>query len=289
MPVTKVEADAAYGPALAAAAGKLVVVDFFATWCGPCVRISPKFEELSNQFPSAAFIKVDVDKCPDISGAAGVSAMPTFHFLLNGSKVDAMTGGDPSQLEAKVRHWATAAGAQTSAGASDVPKGHLLCNTFVDKKGLECLNEQDRHNLRSLLEGTDHLESDCDGQLLINLPFNTPLKLHSLRIKAPASNGPKNIKLFINTTGALDFDRAESGEAVQTLELTPAHLSGKELLELRFVKFQNVQSLQIFVENNQDGSDVTRVDNISLFGSPITATNMSDFKRVQGKAGEVGH
>ncbi|KAJ3396221.1 Thioredoxin-2 [Lobulomyces angularis] len=51
---------------------KVVVVDFTATWCGPCKMVAPKFEEMSKKYPDAVFVKVDVDQCQDISQNAGI-------------------------------------------------------------------------------------------------------------------------------------------------------------------------------------------------------------------------
>jgi thioredoxin 1 len=71
-----------------------VVIDFFATWCGPCKHIAPKFEELSKMFPSVTFLKVDVDESPELSETFNVRAMPTFIFLHNGSIVKTIEGAD---------------------------------------------------------------------------------------------------------------------------------------------------------------------------------------------------
>merc|ERR1711955_78448 len=48
---------------LTAAGGKLVVVDFFATWCGPCKMVAPHLEEMSKTMDDVVFLKVDVDDC----------------------------------------------------------------------------------------------------------------------------------------------------------------------------------------------------------------------------------
>lgn len=68
--------------------------------------------------------------------------------------------------------------------------------------------------------------------------------------------------------------------------LTPKDLEGNPV-NLRYVKFQNVQNIQIFVRDNQSGGELTQIDQLQLYGSPITTINMSDFKRVEGKKGEV--
>ncbi|OMH82285.1 Thioredoxin-1 [Zancudomyces culisetae] len=83
--------------------GSLVVVDFFATWCGPCKMIAPKFEQFSNQYTDVRFIKVDVDEQEEIAALADVSAMPTFKFYKNGALVDSIIGANVALLENKIK------------------------------------------------------------------------------------------------------------------------------------------------------------------------------------------
>jgi len=62
---------------------KLVVVDFTATWCGPCQRIAPVFSDLAEANPEVEFIKVDVDANEEVASACAIQSMPTFHFYKN--------------------------------------------------------------------------------------------------------------------------------------------------------------------------------------------------------------
>lgn len=67
--------------------------------------------------------------------------------------------------------------------------------------------------------------------------------------------------------------------------LTSEELDGRPV-PLRFVKFQNVQDIQVFIKDNQTGADSTQIEHLAFYGSPICTTNMTDFKRVAGKKGE---
>ncbi|KNE64072.1 thioredoxin [Allomyces macrogynus ATCC 38327] len=82
---------------------KLVVVDFFATWCGPCRMIAPKFADLADEFPGAVFLKVDVDEVPDVASKCGISAMPTFQLYKRGEKVAEVVGADAKALREAVK------------------------------------------------------------------------------------------------------------------------------------------------------------------------------------------
>ncbi|CAK9206297.1 unnamed protein product [Sphagnum troendelagicum] len=82
--------------------GKVVVVDFTATWCGPCRLMSPIFTELSKKYPSLIFLKVDVDEVPDVTSEWEIRAMPTFLFIKDGKQIDKIVGANKDELEKKV-------------------------------------------------------------------------------------------------------------------------------------------------------------------------------------------
>ncbi|KAL8426599.1 hypothetical protein Efla_005176 [Eimeria flavescens] len=77
----------------------LVVVDFFATWCGPCKMIKPFLEEKSNTMTHISFYAVDVDENPELCEREEVSAMPTFKFYKNGKVVETIVGVLKPKLE----------------------------------------------------------------------------------------------------------------------------------------------------------------------------------------------
>jgi len=286
MTVIAINEDGRLAGELAASGASLVVVDFTATWCGPCQQIAPVFEQLSHKYPAAKFFKVDVDKCPSTAASHSVTAMPTFLLFRNKVRLARIQGAEPSSLEAKIVEL-IGSGSGESSGDSGVA-GHIDLSTMILKSGVECLNESDDHTLlEALTPGKgSYLESDCDEQLIISITFNQHVKLHSLKIDGPEVEGPKTIKIFTNQPQTLDFDRADTMEPVQLLELTPKDLASKDPIPLRFVKFQNVSNIQLFMKDNQGGSDTTIIHYLGFIGSPVATTDMSDFKRIAGKKGE---
>lgn len=86
-----------------------VVVDFTASWCGPCQLIAPFFAELEGQFPTVVFRKVDVDANREAAAAASVTAMPTFVMYVNGRNVDSVKGADQDGLRSMIQRHAPAA------------------------------------------------------------------------------------------------------------------------------------------------------------------------------------
>uniref|UniRef100_A0A8D1FYE6 Thioredoxin n=1 Tax=Sus scrofa TaxID=9823 RepID=A0A8D1FYE6_PIG len=112
----------AFQEALNSAGEKLVVVDFSATWCGPCKMIKPFFHSLSEKYSNVVFLEVDVDDCQitagtgklahrtsnrkqekkDVASECEVKCMPTFQFFKKGQKVGEFSGANKEKLEATI-------------------------------------------------------------------------------------------------------------------------------------------------------------------------------------------
>ncbi|TQN71096.1 Thioredoxin, partial [Colletotrichum shisoi] len=80
---------------------KYVLVDAFATWCGPCKAIAPILVNLSNEEANSKihFVKIDVDEVPDVSQELGIRAMPTFLIFDDGEKAQEIVGANPPALK----------------------------------------------------------------------------------------------------------------------------------------------------------------------------------------------
>ncbi|KAF7383020.1 hypothetical protein HZH68_014869 [Vespula germanica] len=76
------------------AGSTLVVIDFYATWCGPCKAIGPKIEELAKETEDVIFLKVDVEECEDIVNEYKITNMPTFVFIKEGKILETFSGAN---------------------------------------------------------------------------------------------------------------------------------------------------------------------------------------------------
>lgn len=92
---------------------KVVVVDFYATWCGPCVRIGPHVHKRAHEY-GIALAKINVDVNTDSSAKYGIQVMPTFHVIdATGASIYKVTGGSEANVDScfekakqhKANHW----------------------------------------------------------------------------------------------------------------------------------------------------------------------------------------
>jgi thioredoxin 1 len=87
----------------AISSSKLVVVDFFAVWCGPCKMIAPLLERFSNEYAETTeFYKLDVDELSSVAQEQEVTAMPTIIFYRDGKVVDKVIGANPNAIKQKI-------------------------------------------------------------------------------------------------------------------------------------------------------------------------------------------
>jgi len=154
---------------------------------------------------------------------------------------------------------------------------------YLDLSQLNCLNESSEHTLESILKHKSknnspdcYLQSDADEQLILNIPFNQTVRVRSIVIQGSlADEAPKDLKLAVNrlNLGFDDVQDAEEPDVAQVLFLDPANVhNSSQPIPLRFVRFQTVNSLHIFVHSNQGGAEYTRIDSIDILGFPVETT-----------------
>eukprot|EP00244_Chara_vulgaris_P010290 TRINITY_DN4679_c0_g1_i4.p1 TRINITY_DN4679_c0_g1~~TRINITY_DN4679_c0_g1_i4.p1 ORF type:complete len:169 (-),score=39.44 TRINITY_DN4679_c0_g1_i4:502-1008(-) len=163
-------------------------------------------------------------------------------------------------------------------------RGQVDLLDCIDFTSVECLNESPSHTVENALkqgyrEADDvYLESDADEQLLIYIPFKQIVKLSAIVFKGPPEEGPRNVKLYTNRQ-SMGFSNTTDFPANQEIILSSDELKGKPV-SLKFVKFQNIGSLTIFIENNQGEVETTKVTKISIHGTTVETTNMKELKKV---------
>ncbi len=79
----------------AIATDKPVLLDFFATWCGPCRMIAPFIEEIAEEYPEYVVAKIDVDDAPALAQAFGIESIPTLVVMKDGKVVRTAMGARP--------------------------------------------------------------------------------------------------------------------------------------------------------------------------------------------------
>jgi len=101
MSVIEIRSMAEFNEQVECSTAKLVVVDFYATWCGPCKVVAPKVASFAREpvFADVAFYKVDVDAVPAVAQACTITAMPTFKLYRRGNVVSEIIGADPTALK----------------------------------------------------------------------------------------------------------------------------------------------------------------------------------------------
>ncbi|KAG0241108.1 PITH domain-containing protein [Mortierella sp. GBAus27b] len=274
---------------------KLIVVGFTDTNSPPSQLIKPFFRKLSDELPHVVFLEVDAGQSRDIAEHAEVTTTPTFAFYKANAKVASLEGANSKELsnlitqhQGPVEDVASASGsgsgsgsASASASASLVP-GYSDITDQITLNQVDCLNQQSANHVRNALKADDtHLESDVDEQLIVSVPFNQAVKLHSIKIVPKnIANAPKTIKLYVNKL-TLGFDETEDVEATQVITLTEEHYKGNGVINLRFVKFQSVTSVIMFIEDNLEDEETTQIQQIIFIGTSIDGTDMSALKKIE--------
>jgi PITH domain/Thioredoxin len=204
-----------------------------------------------------------------------------------------------------------------------LPRGYTDVTDQIDIRGLELLNADNEFgSVRTLFEtskpsslgsaasgkgkskatgegngnGNDWVESDTDEQLMLFMPFQSTLKVFAIQITSlPPSESddeipmrPRRIQLYTNRAHNLGFEEADDMPATQTIELSESdwNKDGTANMELRYVKFQNVSSLVLFVVDGDGDGERTRIDRVRLIGESGAKRDMGKLEKIGDDVGE---
>ncbi|CAI9775319.1 unnamed protein product [Fraxinus pennsylvanica] len=80
----------------------LMVIDFTASWCGPCRYMEPAMNEFAAKYTDVEFIKIDIDELEDVAQEFAVHVLPTFLLIKKGKEVDKLVGANKEELRKKI-------------------------------------------------------------------------------------------------------------------------------------------------------------------------------------------
>lgn len=81
---------------------RVVILDVYATWCGPCKKIAPLYSELALNYPGTLFLKTNCAESQEIAHSLEIGSVPTFVAFIDGQEVDRMSGSNMDRLRAFV-------------------------------------------------------------------------------------------------------------------------------------------------------------------------------------------
>ncbi|KAL9023547.1 MAG: hypothetical protein Q9196_007137, partial [Gyalolechia fulgens] len=260
--------------------------------------------------------------------------LPTFMIFKDQQVISTVEGADTRKLSNVVKKLAAEADPDGSGGFGEaakadsgwsgipMPKGYEDVTDQVDIRGLDLLNSDSNFgDARILFNASkpsalasgknkgepdesevkkDWVESDTDEQLMLFIPFQSTLKVHTLQITSlqPKGTGrddddvpmrPKTIHIYLNRAHVLGFEEADDVSATQTVTLKPRDwddATGTAKVELRFVKFQKVSSLVLFVVNGDGEGEKVKIDRVRIVGEKGQKRELGKLEKIGDEPGE---
>jgi len=176
-------------------------------------------------------------------------------------------------------------------GMGDAPKPSVgageafaSLSDVIDTSHLSVLNADGKTSVASVFGqagGKLSSDPDVDHQLIVVVPFREKVKIRGLRFfaeaKAENASGPKMVKVWVDQPN-ITFEDAGKKAATDTLAVAAKDLSGTEQ-KVKFVKYQSVGSITIFIEKNQGDTEVTSLSKIEVVGCTLATFDVNKIKK----------
>eukprot|EP01080_Neovahlkampfia_damariscottae_P008719 gene8719-665_t len=232
MSITHLHSSAEFRSALSSSS-KLKVIDFHATWCGPCKMIAPQFEEFSKKYKGTDFYKVDVDEVPDVAQTCGVQAMPTFKFFKGGQNVGEVVGGDMGQVEALIQKHGSSSSfsgeGRTLGGSSgDRPTKNPWVEKYEKQKMEPTVIEEKKEEK---MEVEEEMDDELQQALLLSMQQTTGSETTEVENKETKTEEKK------------EGDAPSHEDLMKMLELSVNEEMLKELLSIDVSKLRALKAL----------------------------------------------
>lgn len=238
-------------------------------------------------------------------------ARPTFVYFHNKTEVDRTVGANPQALNASLATLSTksstpVSGSENESSASGsellkqienyIPKGYELLNDSIVFNDAEALNitHSDAHenqlkplfNVGRLPAAKESgLVSDADSQIIIYIPLTNKCKIYSILLRKSGntetdSQPPNKIKVWANTTGTISFDDAAQTASLHDGEVDNYDANGWAEIKLRYVRFQNVTSLLVFLDGD-DEDESTALQRLVVVGNKGESRDRGKLEKIE--------
>eukprot|EP01103_Thecamoeba_quadrilineata_P019348 TRINITY_DN7793_c0_g1_i1.p1 TRINITY_DN7793_c0_g1~~TRINITY_DN7793_c0_g1_i1.p1 ORF type:complete len:470 (-),score=149.45 TRINITY_DN7793_c0_g1_i1:65-1474(-) len=249
-----------------AADGKLVVIDFSASWCGPCRAIAPVFADLSERHPDVVFLKVDVDELSSFAQNNGVRAMPTFIFFKNRQKVAELQGANPQKLQDLIAEHGTLSASSSlgggggggytlggTPGASNANDNNQLASSEAAKSAKQSIRTE-------LLEmGFDQTIIDEAERATSFDSLQTAVEWIFMKQSEGEGSGSDGQSLGGQPrAGALTQDSSVGGPEVEAESATKKELTPEELERQKILLDQKLKDLRIKKQKEEEEREHNR-------------------------------
>jgi len=254
--VKEIESEQEFNDTLRNSGDKLVVIDFFATWCGPCQMCAPQYAALSTKYTNVIFLKVDVDKQRNVAAKCGVRAMPTFMLYKNNTKLTEFSGADMNKLESLILQYGDTFQAFAGEGRSLGSSGKPFANPWktdqppirkeppkekpVEQKSIEQPKQQE-----AIEDGDDDLDEDLKKAIELSKQEAETVNMSE---QATTIEGGVDAEMQERSSGQKLNDE-------EIMKLVESQIDAKTLNELLEMEFPKLRAIKAILNTGNKGQE----------------------------------